>query len=122
MDEKRKISGVRTDLFPEEVEKKLNKNGWKKQQRSSGVKKFFGRLGEFLTSFGILPVMSSSHRYKGHRGHAHDHNTSNNFRDTYRVNPQPQRSHEDWVRDEMARDAYMKMVDGKGDHDCGHEH
>ena len=64
---------------------------------------------------------SSRNSGHGHAG-AHHHHSSNNFKQSYRVDPPPQRSHEDWVRDEMAREAYMKMVDGKGDHDCGHEH
>ena len=30
--------------------------------------------------------------------------------------------YEQWVRKEMAHEAYYKMVDGKGDHECDHDH
>lgn len=123
MSEKRKISGVRTDLSPNEFSAKISsvspKGGSGKKIRS-----FFSSLGEILSSFGWIPVLKpSSNSSKGHRGGHYEpaHHSSNSLKETYRVEPAPRRTHEDMVLEHMAYDAYMDLVDGKGDHDCGCE-
>ena len=67
--------------------------------------------------FGITKeslLSSSSRSSNGHAGAYH--NSSNNFKQSYRVDT-PQRTHEDMVREHIAHDAYMDMVDGKGDNE-----
>lgn len=124
MSEKRTISGVRTDLSPSEFSAKIDSTTPKGQARKSKVKRFFGNLGEVLSSLGFIPVLkSSSSTSKVYRGHsAPVHHSGNSFKESYRVETPPRRTHEQWLIDEMAHQAYHDMVDGKGDHDCGHEH
>ena len=50
MSEKRTISGVRTDLSPSEFSAKIASTTPKGQEKKSKAKKFFGNLGEVLSS------------------------------------------------------------------------
>lgn len=125
MSEKRTISGVRTDLSPSEFSAKIDSTTPKGQAKKSKAKKFFGNLGEVLSSLGFIPVLKpgSSTSSKVYRGHsAPVHHSGNSFKESYRVDPPRRPTHEDMVVAHMAHDAYMDLVDGKGDHDCGHEH
>lgn len=45
----------------------------------------------------------------------HSHSAARDFRSSQRVDPPPRRTHEDMVREHIAHDAYMDLVDGKGD-------
>jgi len=121
MSEKKTISGVKTDLSPSEFSAKLNKvesKGSKSRKNSKGT---FGKINYILSALGIIPMLTNDSSSKGYRGHGHVGGTphpANSFKESYRVDPPPQRTHEDWVKEQIAKSAYMKMVDGKGDHDC----
>ena len=119
----RQISGARTDLSPSEFKAKMDKVAPKDQKRKEKSKNFWGKLIENMSSLGLLPPVKSD--YKGPRGHAHggSYHSQGGFKASYRVDTTPQpRTHEQWLVDEMAHQAYHDLVDGKGDHDCGHEH
>ena len=115
MSEKKTISGVRTELSPSEFSANLNKvESNKGSKRSKGT---FGRINYVLSALGLMPMLTNDSGSKGNRSHGHVHNTPSNFRETYRVDPPPRRTHEDMVREHIAHDAYMDMVDGKGDNE-----
>ena len=114
-----KKSAVRTDLSPKEFASAVKvSNG---ETKGTKFKRIFSNLGEILSSLGLIPALNSNSKGHKHHGGAH-HYSPNSFKESYRVDPPPQRTHEDWVKEQIARDAYMDLVDGKGDHDCGHEH
>lgn len=119
-------SELRKDLSPSEFEAKMDNVAPKGQKTWEKVKGFFGNLLDALSSLGFLPVFTSgSSKTRGHHGHAGgevNYQASSNFRESQRVNTPPTRTHEQWLIDQMAHEAYYKMVDGKGDHDCDHEH
>ena len=114
MSEKKTISGVRTDLSPSEFGARMSKATPKGAKKSENAKKGFGRINYVLSALGLMPMLTNDSGSKGHRGHGPVHHTQNNFRESYRVEP-PRRTHEDMVREHIAHDAYMDMVDGKGD-------
>ena len=116
MDDKRKISGIRKDLSLSEISKNLYGSKKIEAKKTS----FFRKSINVLKTFGLLPTLNSSSKTGG--GSASYSNSSNTFREGYRVHPQRQRTHEDWEKEQVARATYMSHVDGKGDHDCGHEH
>lgn len=66
--------------------------------------------------------VSSSTKTKGHHGGHHGGGSSNSnssgstFRDTYHFDPSKA------YMERIQEQAYFKMIDGKGDHDCDHEH
>lgn len=60
---------------------------------------------------------SSSGGHSHHSGsHSHQHSPSSSFRESHRFDPS--RAYMERIQEK----AYFKMVDGKGDHDCDHEH
>lgn len=123
MSEKKTISGVRTDLSPSEFGARMSKANPKGAKKSGNIKRGFGKVNYILSALGLMPMLTSDSGSKGHRSHGHVAHTPNSFKESYRVEQTPRaRTHEDWVKEEIAQEAYMKMVDGKGDHDCGHEH
>lgn len=113
--ENKEESGVRTDIPLKDFEKYLAPDTPKmKRQRVflkvKGVLDFFGIIDESSSASGSGGINTST-----------TSSSSQSFRASYHAEPQ-QRTHEQWVMDEMAHEAYHKMVDGKGDHDCDHEH
>ena len=124
MSEKKKISGVRTDLSPSEFSANLSKMEnieSVKKVFNSEKKEKFGKFNYILSALGLMPMLTKNSGSRGARGHGHIQYPQPNFRESYRVEPRPP-SHEDMVKAHIAHDAYMKLVDGKGDNDCGHEH
>ena len=117
MSEKKTISGVRTDLSPSEFSAKLNKVESNKDAKSSkNSKGTFGKINYVLSALGVMPMLTKDSGSKGRRGHGHVAHIPNNFRETYRVEPRPP-THEEMVKAHMAHDAYMDLVDGKGDNE-----
>lgn len=108
-----KIKNMSPDEFwakaPAETPRMKRQRTWKK------VKKVAEILG--LDSLGEA---SSKSRGRHHGGGAHSapppQSSSAAFRQEQAFD------YEQWVRKEMAAEAYSKLVDGKGDHDCGHDH
>lgn len=118
MSEKKTISGVRTDLSPSEFGARMSKATPKGAKKSENAKSGFGKINYVLSALGLMPMLTNDSGSKGHRGHGHAPHTPSNFRESYRVEPTPRtRSHEDMVREHIAHDAYMDMVDGKGDNE-----
>ena len=115
-----KKSGVRTDLDPSEFADKMCK-GVNKRSR---FKDFFSNFSYIISALGLFPMISTGTKVKKGHGHSNvTHYSSSDFKQNYRVENKPQpRTHEQWLVDEMAHEAYHKMVDGKGDHDCNYEH
>ena len=114
-----KTSGVRADLSPSEFKSKMDQVAPKKSNKGSKIKDFFVKFTDILSSFGLFPVLNSkaNNRSHGHVGGCYNH-SSNSFRESYRVDQTPRRrTHEDMVREHIAHDAYMDMVDGKGDNE-----
>ena len=120
MSEKKKISGVRTDLSPSEFSANLSKMENTEQKKvvksDKNFKENFGKFNYILSALGIMPMLTKSSGSRGNRGHGHVHHQPNNFRETYRVEPRPP-THEEMVKAHMAHDAYMDLVDGKADND-----
>lgn len=118
MSEKKTISGVRTDLSPSEFSAGMKKVENKGAKKGENFKSGFGKFNYILSALGIMPMLTNDSGSKGQRGHGHAHHTPNSFKESYRVEPTPRtRSHEDMVREHIAHDAYMDMVDGKGDNE-----
>lgn len=119
MSEKRTISGVRTDISPSEFGARLKKVENKSEKRSENFKTGFKKVNYILSALGLMPMLTNDSGSRGRRDHGHvsdHHHSSNSFKQSYRVDP-PRRTHEDMVREHIAHDAYMDMVDGKGDNE-----
>lgn len=116
-DRREKTVNRMKQMSPEEFAKNMPKET---REMKSGrlwekIKRFFNALG-IGDDYGAYNRNSSSSSSTSHES------SSSDFRQSYRADTPPRRTHEDWVREQIAREAYMQMVDGKGDHDCGHEH
>lgn len=128
MSEKKTITGVRTDLSPDEFTANMKKMNSKGTKSHGKAKKFWSNFFDNLSSLGLFPSLNTGRGPGGgHRGgtyHGGGHQ-SPSFRENYRVPDAPrQRTMEDYVREKQAAEAYLKMVDGKGDPqkcDCDHE-
>lgn len=103
------------EMSPSEFAEKWEKTTGKKVvSKSRGSFKGFI---EILGALGLFPVFSS--KSSGRRGHRHvggGYHSSNSFKESYCVEQTPRaRTHEEMVREHIAHDAYMDLVDGKGD-------
>ena len=107
----KKTSGVKKDISLKEFEAGLAPETPKMKRE-----RFFKRVKDVFSFFGIIDEGYS----KADSGGSIINNTpttNQSFRESHRVEPQ-QKSHEDYVREKIAQEAYLKMVDGKGDNDC----
>ncbi len=120
MSEKKTISGVRKDLSPSEFKAKMDSAVPQGQKRMSKVKGFFSTLTEYLSAFGLFPVLSKESKQPKGRMYGDDapQPSSPSFRESQRFDPE--RAYIQRIQ-EMA---YHQMVDGKGDPepcDCDHD-
>jgi len=120
MSEKKTISGVRKDLLPSEFKAKMDSVTPKGQKRMSKVKGFFGNLTEYLSAFGLFPVLSKESKQPRGRMYSNEPppSPSASFRESQRFDP------ERAYIQRMQEVAYHQMVDGKGDPepcDCDHD-
>lgn len=114
-----KKSGIRDDISLDEFAERMDKVSPRSEGKGPKAKSFFEKATDFLSSFGIIPVIFKSS--KGTSCSGPNNTSGNRFREEIHVNttPQPPKpTHEDMIKAHMAHDAYMSMVDGKGDHDC----
>ena len=116
MSDKKQISGVRTDMSLNEFKRNLIPETPRMKREKLGKK-----VKGVLDFFGLMDDGSTASKGGGINLHTSHTSSSQDFRASQRVEPQP-RTHEQWVIEQTAHKAYHKMVDGKGDHDCGHEH
>ena len=96
----------------------------KKAKQKGLMSKFKDKIKDFkelLGAYGLIYVPKNS-KQGNHRGRVNgvQYSPRESFQENYRVQPTPapRRTHEDMVVEHMAHDAYMSLVDGKGDHDC----
>ncbi len=94
-----------------------------KYQKEADRKNKFRNIKEFFQGIGLLPTLKGSIS-KGSSGVGHVHGggggprppSGSDFRASHRVDTTSSKpSHEDMVVAHMAHDAYMDLVDGKGD-------
>lgn len=120
----------------ERIKEKMNNMSYeelnkKTKSQTKSEKRSFGKIiFEFLTwRFRVIPailgyddkdVKEPTSARRGQVSHGGrpvtPPNSGREFREGYHFDP------EKWVVKEMQAEAYHDLVDGKGDHDCGHEH
>lgn len=117
-----RIKEKMNNMSYEELNKKTKSQT--KSEKTSFGKKIFKlltwRLRVLAVIFGYddkdLTDSSGPSRGPVSHGGGHVPNPGREFREGYHFDP------ERWVVKEMQAEAYHDLVDGKGDHDCGHEH
>ena len=86
------------------------------------IKRKWGKFKRILEAFGITGSSGTGGFNTSSANSTSSHSSNSDFRTSHKVNTPPQRTMEDWYIEHMNYEAYYKMVDGKGDDDCGHKH
>jgi len=104
-----------------EIVKKFPRNDNSKQEKKGllyRIASFF--FGGWASMFGITKETISSGVNYQNGNNGVNHTSYQRPRPTFKE--QQQFDPEKWIIKEMQHEAYNKMVDGKGDHDCEHDH
>ena len=121
---KRQISNKSFEQIHKEQQNRAEEA--KKNEKGSFLKEALSLLfWRFKVIAGILGInekdITSSKGREGGPIKEISYHSTDSLRDRYHHEPETFNP-EKYLIKEMAHEAYYKMVDGKGDHDCGHEH